>query len=49
MSLLLGAAGFCYVVLFLGFWSLGRMSAMADKFVESRAKVIPFYRGFHRG
>ena len=45
VSLLLGVAGFAYAVLFLGFWSLGRMSALSDKFVESRANVIPFRRG----
>ena len=44
VSLLLGVAGFAYAVLFLGFWSLGRMSAMTDKLVESRANVIPFRR-----
>ena len=44
VSLLLGIAGFAYAVLFLGFWSLGRMSAMTDKLVESRANVIPFRR-----
>ena len=32
-------------VLLLGFWSLGRMSALSDKLVESRANVIPFRRG----
>ena len=45
VSLLFGVAGFSYVALFLGFWSLGRMSAMSDKLVESRANVIPFHRG----
>ena len=45
VSLLLGVAGFAYAVLLLGFWSLGRMSALSDKFVESRANVIPFHRG----
>jgi hypothetical protein len=45
VSLLLGVAGFSYVALFLGFWSLGRMAAMTDKLVESRANVIPFHRG----
>ena len=44
VSLLLGVAGFAYAVLFLGFWSLGRMSAMTDNLVESRANVIPFRR-----
>jgi hypothetical protein len=46
LSLLLGVAGFAYAVLFLGFWSLGRMSAMTDKLVESRANVIPFRRTY---
>jgi hypothetical protein len=46
VSLLLGVAGFAYAVLFLGFWSLGRMSAMTDKLVESRANVIPFRRTY---
>jgi hypothetical protein len=45
LSLLLGIAGFAYAMVFLGFWSLGRMSALSDKFVESRANVIPFHRG----
>jgi hypothetical protein len=45
MSLLIGVAGFTYALLFLGFWSLGRMSALSDKFVESRVNVIPFRRG----
>ena len=45
LSLLIGVAGFAYAVLFLGFWSLGRMSALSDKLVESRANVIPFRRG----
>jgi hypothetical protein len=42
---LLGVVGVSYIVLFLGFWSLGRMSALSDKLVESRANVIPFHRG----
>jgi hypothetical protein len=52
LSIILGVVGICYFVLFLGFWSLGRMSALSDKFVESRlrlvesrANVIPFHRG----
>ena len=45
VSLLVGVAGFSYVALFLGFWSIGRMSALSDKLVESRANVIPFHRG----
>ena len=45
LSLLLGVVGLLYAVLFLGFWSLGRMSALTDRFVESRANVIPFHRG----
>ena len=45
LSLLVGVAGFTYALLFLGFWSLGRMSALSDKFVESRVNVIPFRRG----
>jgi len=45
VSFLLGVAGLSYIVLFLGFWSLCRMSALSDKFVESRANVIPFHRG----
>jgi len=45
VSLLLGVVGVTYIMLFLGFWSLGRMSALSDKFVASRAKVIPFHRG----
>jgi len=44
LSLLLGVAGFTYAILFLGFWSLGRMSALSDRFVASRANVIPFRR-----
>jgi hypothetical protein len=45
LSLLLVVVGLIYTVLLLGFWSLGRMSAMTDRFVESRANVIPFHRG----
>jgi hypothetical protein len=47
LSLLFGVAGLLvtYTVLLLGFWSLGRMSALSDRFVESRANVIPFHRG----
>jgi hypothetical protein len=52
LSIILGVVGICYFVLFLGFWSLGRMSALSDKLVEkrlrlieSRANVIPFHRG----
>ncbi len=44
MSLFLGVVGVSYFVLFLGFLSLGRMSSMSDRFVESRANVIPFRR-----
>jgi len=44
VSLLLGVAAFAYAVLFLGFWSLGRMSAMSDKVVASHANVVPFRR-----
>jgi hypothetical protein len=45
VSFLLVVIGFGYVVLFLGFWSLGRMSALSDKLVENRANVMPFRRG----
>ena len=45
LSLLFGVAGFTYALLFLGFWSLGRMSALTDRFVESRVNVVPFRRG----
>src|SRR5271156_4671437 len=45
LSLLLGVAGFAYALLFLGFWSIGRMSALSDRFAESRVNVIPFRRG----
>jgi hypothetical protein len=45
LSLLLGVAGLTYAILFLGFWSLGRMSALSDRLVASRANVIPFHRG----
>jgi hypothetical protein len=45
LSLLLGFAGVTYAILFLGFWSLGRMSALSDKLVQNRANVIPFPRG----
>jgi hypothetical protein len=44
VSLTLSILGLVYVVLFLSFWSLGRMSALSDRFVESRANVIPFHR-----
>jgi hypothetical protein len=36
--------GICYAVLLVGFWSLGRMAALSDKFAANRAKVIPFHR-----